>query len=105
MRYAHKALGEQPRGAEVTVRLQGSAANVMLLDEDNYYRYRASRPFKYTGGLFRTSPVKLTVPRDGRWRVVVDLGGFRGRVRAQVEEVTPPEEAQAATTQGKGDAT
>lgn len=104
MRYAHKDLGEQPGGTEVTLRLEGSVANVLLLDEYNYSLYRASRPFKYTGGLFRSSPVTLTVPRDGRWHLVVDLGGYRGRVRAHVQRITRPGEAEP-TVEQSGSAT
>lgn len=90
MRYAFKDLGEQPAGAEVTVRLEGTAANVLLLDAHNYSCYRAARPFRYAGGMFRTSPARVTIPRDGHWHLVVDLGGFRGRVRARIAEITPP---------------
>jgi hypothetical protein len=32
----------------------------------------------------------LTVPRDGHWYLVIDLGGHPGRVRASVESIIPP---------------
>lgn len=89
MRYAFKDLGEQAAGTEITVRLEGSAANVLLLDPYNYSCYKAARPFRYTGGMFRSSPARVTVPRDGRWHLVVDCGGYRGRVRAHVSGITP----------------
>lgn len=89
MRYAFKDLGEQPAGTEITVRLEGSAANVVLLDPYNYSCYRAGLSFRYAGGVFHRSPARLTVPRDGRWHLVVDCGGYRGRVRAQVEQIIP----------------
>jgi hypothetical protein len=100
MRYAYRDLGEQPSGTEITVRLAGSAANVLLLDPSNYSSYRAARPFRYTGGLHHRSPARLTVPRDGHWYLVIDLGGHRGRVRANVESINPPggEDADGATT-------
>lgn len=91
MRYAYKDLGQQPAGTEVAVRLEGSAANVLLLDRDNYSRYRAAQPFRYTGGMYHRSPARLTIPREGHWHLVIDLGGHRGRVRAHIEEITPPE--------------
>lgn len=97
MRYAFKDLGEQPAGSTVVVRLQGSVANVLLLDSANYSAYRVGRPFRYAGGLFRSSPARVTVPRDGHWHLIVDLGGFRGRVRAQVERVEPPDSDSSDT--------
>lgn len=59
-------------------------ANVMLLDSENYDRYRKGESFRYFGGLAKTSPMPLVPPQRGRWHVVVDLGGFAGRVRAGV---------------------
>jgi hypothetical protein len=85
MRYAYNDLGHQTAGATVTVRLNGSVANVVLVDEANFGRYRSGQPFLYTGGHYRQSPIHLEVPEDGHWYVVVDLGGYRGRVRANVE--------------------
>lgn len=95
MRYAYKDLGERPAGTTVTLRLEGSAANVLLLDEPNYALYRARKSFRYQGGLSGRSPVTLTVPRDGRWYLVVDMGGYGGRVRARIEEIVSPEAAGA----------
>lgn len=67
----------------VEVTLDGQA-NVMLLDTPNYDRYRKGEAFRYHGGLAKTSPVRLVPPHRGRWHLVVDLGGFAGRVRAGV---------------------
>jgi hypothetical protein len=85
MRYACADLGEQRAGTAVTVRLTGSVSNVILIDRTNFARYRAGQGFLYEGGHFRQSPVHLEVPEDGHWYVVVDLGGYRGRVNANVE--------------------
>lgn len=93
MRYAFKDLGEQPEGATVVVALEGSAANVLLLDPVNYSLYQAGSSFSYYGGLQRESPVRLTVPHDGRWYLAVDLGGYRGRVRARLQAIEPPSPA------------
>lgn len=100
MRYAFKDLGEQPAGATVVVALEGSVANVLLLDDANYSHYRAGRPFRYAGGMFRQSPARVRVPRDGHWHLIVDLGGFRGRVRADVKRIEPPDEAGSGDRQG-----
>ncbi len=64
---------------EVTLDRQ---ANVRLLDSSNFSRYRAGQQHRYHGGLAKSSPVRLRPPRHGRWHVVVDLGGYSGRVNA-----------------------
>jgi Domain of unknown function (DUF1883) len=58
------------------------AANVQLLDPANYENYANGREYRYHGGYATTSPVRLDVPRAGRWHVAIDLGGGAGRVRA-----------------------
>lgn len=98
MRYAYHELGRQPAGATVTVRLTGKAGNVILLDEENFARYRASQGFRYAGGHYHHSPVRLEVPADGVWYLVLDLGGFRGRVRGRVS-VEPPERVDDRRTE------
>jgi hypothetical protein len=67
----------------VEVSLDGQA-NVMLLDPENYQRYRRGESFRYHGGLAKTSPLRLEPPHRGHWHLVVDLGGFAGRVRAGI---------------------
>jgi hypothetical protein len=89
MRFAFYDLGDQPEGTVAEVRLTGRAANVILVNELNFTRYRAGAPFSYTGGHYQRSPVSLEVPEAGHWYVVVDLGGFGGRVRGKVK-VLPP---------------
>lgn len=84
MKFAYKDLGHQHAGAVVTVNLEGSAANVVLLDARNFRQYRAGQPFRYSGGHYRRSPVELEIPCDGHWYAILDLGGFPGRVRGAV---------------------
>ena len=75
------------QGQVVEVMLSGNAANVMLLDGANYQHYRNGRPFRYYGGHFTRSPVRIAPPHPGLWHVVVDLGGAQGRVNASVRLV------------------
>ena len=82
MNFLHQELDAGPDDV-VEVTLDGQA-NVMLLDTANYDRYRKGEAFRYHGGLARTSPVRIVPAHRGRWHVVVDLGGFAGRVRAGV---------------------
>jgi hypothetical protein len=40
--------------------------------------------------------VQLQIPRDGHWFVVIDHGGYKGRVRGADLEVLAPDELDAA---------
>lgn len=82
MKYLHQEIYAGPDDL-VEVSLDGQA-NVMLLDSLNYDHYRRNERFRYHGGLAKVTPVRLVPPRRGTWHVVVDLGGFTGRVKAGV---------------------
>jgi hypothetical protein len=83
-KYAYYDLGELHTGETVIVRLRGSAANVLLLDQRNFARYRAGLRFAYVGGRHSRSPARLAVPHDAHWFVALDLGGRPGRVQGAV---------------------
>lgn len=78
-------LGSLKSGERVQVTLQGSAANVRLMDSSNYSNYKSGRRHTYYGGLITKSPVVLGVPSSGRWYVTVDMVGLRGTVRSSVK--------------------
>jgi Domain of unknown function (DUF1883) len=100
MRYASYDLGHQPEGSVAVVHLRGSWANVILLDETNFNWYRRGLSFlSAAGGMSARTPIRLAIPSDGHWFVVVDLGGFRGRARGRVE-VEPPPVANEARARG-----
>lgn len=82
MNFTQYDLGHLNRGDVVEVVLQGSAANVRLMDSSNFSNYKAGRQHRYTGGLANKSPVRLAVPSSGRWYVTVDMQGLRGTVRS-----------------------
>jgi Domain of unknown function (DUF1883)/TIR domain len=84
MEYLYRDIGYRKRGDIVEVTLRGNAANVLLLDPTNFSAYKAGRRFTYHGGSYKSSPVRLPVPRSGRWYVVVNLGGLPGRVSAGI---------------------
>lgn len=69
---------------EVTLDKQ---ANVRLLDDANYSRYKKLEKHSYYGGLVKTSPMRLRSPHAGHWHLVVDLGGYSGTVKASVKIV------------------
>jgi len=62
-------------------------ANVMLMDPANYAAYRDGRQYRCFGGHATKTPVQLTAPYAAQWYVVVDLGGYAGKVRAGVSVI------------------
>ncbi len=83
-------LKQQPRGALVEVTLRGSAANVRLMKSSEYSKYKRERDHRYYGGHYTRSPVRLAIPSSGHWYVAVDLGGYPGRVNADVRVLPGP---------------
>jgi len=82
--FLHKDLGNLKRGEVVGVTLSGNAANVLLLNSSNFSNYRNGRRWSGHGGHTTRSPVPLGVPSSGHWHLVVDLGGYPGRIGASV---------------------
>lgn len=64
-----------------------SQANVLLLDDTNYAQYKRGGRYSYFGGLVKTSPANIRPPHAGHWNLVIDLGGYAGRVNATVKVI------------------
>ncbi|MFI0448489.1 DUF1883 domain-containing protein [Actinomadura sp. 6N118] len=90
MKFQSYDLGRQTKGAVAVVSLRGSAANVRLMDAQNYRAFSKGRRHKYAGGLAKGSPVRLAIPNNGHWYVTVDLIGLSGSVRSAVTVEPPP---------------
>lgn len=69
---------------EVTLDRQ---ANVRLLDDANYTKYKRGNRHTYHGGLAKKSPIRLRPPHSGHWHIVIDLGGYAGKVKASVRTI------------------
>ena len=82
MNYLHYEL--QLGDRDVAVVTLDKQANVQLIDDSNYSNYRRGERFRYYGGLAKQSPVRLRPPHAGQWHLVIDLGGYAGRVHASV---------------------
>ena len=87
MQFTHYKLGHVAGGTVVEVTLQGSAANVRLMDSSNFNNYKAGRQHRCHGGFVRKSPVRLQVPHSGTWHVAVDMQGLRGTVRSGIRVI------------------
>jgi hypothetical protein len=75
-------VGQVGSGTVVEVALSGVESDVYLVDAPNFAAMQSGRSFRYHGGHFKASPVRLGVPHHGNWTaVVVPVGG---RVDASV---------------------
>ncbi|UVS78410.1 DUF1883 domain-containing protein [Actinokineospora sp. UTMC 2448] len=79
-------LGFQPGGTCFEVSLRGSAANVFLVDAEEFAAYQADEEYEYHGGFYDFTPLTLQVPYDYDWFLVVD--GNERRVTVSFEEIT-----------------
>lgn len=52
-----------------------NAADVFLVDSNNYKKYNSGQKFKYFGGHYDKTPVNITVEGSGRWYLIVENGG------------------------------
>ncbi len=82
-------LKQQKKGATAVVTLK-SQANVRLMTASNYRAFKSGRKSRFQGGLAKRSPARLSIPSNGHWYVVVDLGGLAGKVSASVSVEPPP---------------
>lgn len=88
--FSYYDLGHLESGQVVEVTLAGNAANVRLMDSTNYSSFKRGARHSYHGGLAERSPVRLQVPRNGRWYVTIDMQGLRGSVRHSVRVLPGP---------------
>ena len=63
------------KGGAVDVKLHGAEANVRVMDDINFRRYRSGDGHKYYGGHYRQSPAIIHPPSSGDWNVVIDDAG------------------------------
>jgi hypothetical protein len=87
LNYLHYEFDTGPEDV-IEVSLRGQA-NVRLLDNTNFEKYSSGQSHHFAlGGFVKVSPVDLRPPSPGHWHVVIDLGGYAGRVGASVRKVT-----------------
>jgi hypothetical protein len=76
-------------GDAIMVSLSGNAANVLVMDDNDFRSYRSGRGgrIRYFGGYYNQSPAVVRPPSAGHWNVVIDLGGRAGKVEASVRVI------------------
>lgn len=90
MNFTHYDLGNLEKGQVVEITLQGNAANVQLLDSQNFANYKNGRQYRYIGGLAKQSPIRLQTTHSSHWHIAIDLRGMRGNVRSSIRILPPP---------------
>ena len=100
MDFLQKNLGRVSKGSVVIVVLD-KRANVLLMDQPNFNRYKKNQRHSYYGGQITRSPARIPVPRTGHWFVAIDLGGLAGKVSASVS-VEPPSRGALPTYREPG---
>ena len=77
--------------AGVTIEITLSAiANVRLMTNDDFDRFKNARQHKFLGGVAKKSPIRLTIPKDAHWHVVVDMEGHTGKAESSIRVVSKP---------------
>ena len=79
MNFNYTDLGNRKAGEVVEVTITGTGPNVLLLDSSNFSAFKSGRQYRYYGGLAARSPVRIPIPRGGRWYLVIHFGGFQGQ--------------------------
>jgi len=90
VQHLFRDLGQQKKDAIVTVRLRNKA-NVRLMTASEYRKFKAGKKARYLGGGVSRNPFQISIPSNGHWVVVVDLGGLSGQIGANVAVSPPPE--------------
>lgn len=88
-RFTHFDLKQLKAGTTIEVTLN-AVNNVRLLNGANWQRFNERLDFKYVGGVAKKSPIRLVIPEDGHWHLLVDAEGHHGLADASVKMVTPP---------------
>jgi hypothetical protein len=83
-RFKHYELGGLRAGTTLEVTLS-AVNNVRLMTDPHFKRFLETQPYRYIGGVTKKSPVRLTIPEDGLWHLVVDTEGHHGLAESSVK--------------------
>lgn len=53
-----------------------NAANVYLVDSNNYQKLRRGKRYKYYGDYYTKTPVKISVQGYGKWYLIVEGSNY-----------------------------
>lgn len=84
MHFAYYDLKHVEKGRIIEVKLS-MAANVRLMDPQNFEEYKNNQKHQYYGGHVTVTPYRLRVPSTGHWFLTIDLGGYTGNLKHSVQ--------------------
>ncbi|MEW9615581.1 DUF1883 domain-containing protein [Shinella sp. S4-D37] len=84
--YTHYDLDMQRAGTMIEITLS-AVANVRLMSHGNFDLFRNARQHKFLGGVAKQSPIRLKIPENGHWHVVVDMEGHLGKAESSIKVV------------------
>jgi len=88
-RFTHYDLKALRAGTTIEVTLNG-VNNVRLMTAVNFQRFTERLDFKYVGGVAKRSPIRLVIPENGHWHVIVDMEGHHGLAESSVKVLAAP---------------
>lgn len=88
-RYTHYDLHPQRAGTVFEVTLNG-VNNVRLMTAANFQRFTELLDFKYVGGVAKKSPVRIAIPENGHWHLIVDMEGHAALAESSVKMTNSP---------------
>ncbi|MBW6420247.1 DUF1883 domain-containing protein [Rhizobium sp. XQZ8] len=88
-RFTHYDLKPQRAGTTIEVTLS-AVNNVRLMTAVNFQRFNERLDFKYVGGVAKRSPIRLVIPENGHWFVIVDMEGHHGLAESSVKILAAP---------------
>ncbi|BCH54482.1 DUF1883 domain-containing protein [Agrobacterium vitis] len=94
-RFTHYDLKELRAGTILEVQLN-AINNVRLMTASNFQRFKEGLDYKYAGGVAKKAPVKIVVPEQAHWHLIVDMEGHHGLAESSVKMVTPPAKSRKA---------
>lgn len=94
-RYSHYDLKGQTAGSVVEITLS-AINNVRLMTARNFDLFTQVQPYKYIGGVAKSSPVRLTIPESGHWHVIVDMEGLPGLAESSLKVIPQAPRSKAS---------
>jgi Domain of unknown function (DUF1883) len=88
-RYTHYDISEQRAGTVIEITLS-AVANVRLMTSGNFQRFTETLKHQFIGGVAKKSPIRLSIPENGHWHLVVDMEGHNGLAESSVKLIDKP---------------
>lgn len=87
--YTHYDLQDIREGVIIEITLS-AIANVRLMTHADFDLFKNARQHKFLGGVAKKSPIRLTIPKNAHWHVIVDMEGHPGKVESSIRVVPKP---------------